>query len=63
MATAKQCDRCKTFYIFNDICELPDPIYRYSIIKDMHPYPEIKMDLCPNCLKELVKWIGEGNGT
>lgn len=50
---AKKCDRCGALY---------DPwaygeAWRYSVVKDCHPYPEHKLDLCHNCMYELEKWI------
>lgn len=50
MANAKKCDRCGALY---DHAEA----WRYSVVKDCHPYPEHKLDLCHNCMYELEKWI------
>lgn len=52
------CDRCGT--IFNPYEEITynDNSWRLSVYYDHHPYPEEKMDLCPNCQKELLKWLG-----
>lgn len=58
MADIKKCDRCgKAYDPYNMKIDLYDDWWRYSIHKDCHPYEEIKIDLCPECKKELFNWI------
>ena len=59
---AKKCDRCGALY--NPWAFGNSNAWRYSVVKDCHPYPEeYKLDLCHNCSYELEKWIGsKANG-
>ena len=50
---AKKCDRCGAFY--NPLAF--GKAWRYSVVKDCHPYPEHKVDLCNNCRLELEMWL------
>ena len=62
MSDIKKCDRCsKPFEPLLLGITLDSDWWRYSIHKDCHPYEEIKIDLCPDCRKELYKWLGGGN--
>lgn len=59
MSNAKICDRCgQTIKLFE--CEPDkDETWRYEVIKDCHPYPDrLKIDLCKDCKKDLVRWLG-----
>ena len=62
MSDAKKCDRCgklcEGFPSVSD-CSLFDDWWRYSLIRDNHPYPEEKLDLCVNCKRSLAKWFKE----
>lgn len=55
------CDRCnKVINELNDDHPFDNTIWRYEILMDTHPYPDkIKVDLCWDCKKELVKWLRE----
>ena len=60
MSSSKICDRCGKVIKFLD----PDYDYssseawRYTIVKDCHPYPDqIKIDLCNDCKEDLIKWL------
>lgn len=60
MGSAKRCDRCKQFYIKEDLFKefsLTDERWRYSIEFDAHPYPAHKLDLCVKCTKSLYSWL------
>ena len=36
-----------------------DEAWRYEVIKDCHPYPDrLKIDLCKDCKKDLIRWLG-----
>lgn len=60
---AKQCERCKCFYPSLILPDLRDESWRYNLIMDCHPYPALKVDLCPECKKKLLKWLkGETKG-
>lgn len=69
MSGAKVCDRCgQTIKLFgyddNMHYEMSqrDDSWRYEITKDCYPYPDkIKIDLCINCKKDLLKWLKENN--
>lgn len=56
MSNAKECDRCHRFYS-EPLTGIIDDYWRYSVIKDCHPYPETKLDLCPTCQKALKEWL------
>lgn len=49
---AKKCDRCKSLY--EERCT-PD----LQLIRYRHPYGDERIDLCPECLSELEKWLVE----
>lgn len=51
MSGAKQCDRCKQLYSLPISFVAFDEWWRFSVLKDCHPYPEIRLDLCPECQK------------
>jgi hypothetical protein len=59
MSDIKKCDRCGEAYepLLTGIT-LDDEWWRYEVHKDCHPYEKIKIDLCPDCRKELYKWLG-----
>ena len=61
MSTVTRCDRCGKIYDPLYIMHCPSIInqewWRYKVVRDCHPYEEIKVDLCPNCRKNLVKWL------
>lgn len=53
-----KCDRCG--HIFNPYKEdikYEEKYWRLSVCYDNHPYSEEKVDLCPECQKELLKWL------
>ena len=54
----KKCDRCGNAYDpFLENINLYDNWWRLNLIKDCYPYEEVKIDLCPNCRKDLYKWL------
>jgi hypothetical protein len=58
MSDIKKCDRCGDAYDpYNLSTNYGDEWWRYEVLKDSHPYEEIKVDLCPECRKKLYKWI------
>ena len=59
MSDIKKCDRCGEAYepLLTGIT-LDDEWWRYEVYKECHPYEQIEMDLCPDCRKELYKWLG-----
>ena len=60
MANLKKCDRCERPYdpvtVAKNI-DLYDNWWRFSLRKDCYPYEEIKIDLCPDCRKDLYSWF------
>ncbi len=65
MANAKKCDRCGKLYDPEEIViDYSDMCLRYVILKDCHPYPEMRLDLCKDCRIDLHKWLvkGDSNG-
>ena len=63
MSEAKKCDRCGKLYnpelIISDI-DYSDMWWIYVLIKDYHPYPEMRLDLCKECRVGLYKWLLKG---
>ncbi len=63
MASAYKCDRCGTFYDSSDIFKYDgtedSEAWRYTLVKDCHPYPDHNIDLCPACKVMLYEWIIE----
>ena len=63
MSEAKKCDRCGKLYdtnkIINEI-DYSDMRFRYGLVKDCHPYSEMKLDLCKECRVDLYKWLMKG---
>ena len=59
MSDAKICDRCgQTIKLFEYEPD-KDEAWRYEVIKDCHPYPDrLKIDLCNDCKKDLIRWLG-----
>lgn len=59
MSNIKKCDRCGEAYdpLLTNIT-FDEEWWRYEVQRDCHPYEIIKIDLCPNCRKELYKWLG-----
>jgi hypothetical protein len=59
MSNAKICDRCgQTIKLFEYEPD-KDEAWRYEVIRDCHPYPDrVKIDLCKDCKKDLVRWLG-----
>ena len=53
---AKKCDRCGALYVPFDYQNFKDA-WRYSVLRDNHPYEETKLDLCYNCLFDLEQWL------
>ena len=55
--TARQCDRCGALYSdnINDYTDTKEA--RLDVVKDCHPYPEIRLDLCDKCKKSLYNWL------
>lgn len=58
MSDIKKCDRCGEAYEPDFNINLDDNWWRFNLRKDCYPYEEIKIDLCPDCRKELYKWLG-----
>lgn len=60
MSEVKLCDRCgKVIPFLNPELTNEKEAWRYKIIRDCHPYPDtITIDLCLDCKKDLVKWLG-----
>ncbi len=58
---AKCCDRCGTFYK-NYYMKLKKSGHGYNTLKitDEGSGYNITLDLCPNCMGEVQKWIKEG---
>lgn len=50
MADAKKCDVCGALYDF-------DLYSYYEIFKIIHPFPSMKLDLCPKCKKKLTSFL------
>lgn len=61
MSDAKICDRCgQTIKLFDNELPYENDAWRYEIIKDCHPYPDsLKIDLCSDCKRDLVRWLGQ----
>jgi hypothetical protein len=61
MADAKTCDRCgEVIPLYQKLPdkEFKDGYWRYEVRKDCYPYPDIEIDLCLNCKKDLVEnWL------
>ena len=61
MSDAKKCDRCGKLYDREEIViDYSDMWWRYGLIKDCHPYSEIRLDLCKECRIDLYKWLSKG---
>ena len=62
MSEAKQCDRCGKLYElkFLDEVDYRADWWRFILSKDMHPYGEVKIDLCNECRKNLAEWYKNG---
>lgn len=60
MSIAKKCDRCGKLYENERIVDAGESWWRYSIMKDNHPYEEIRIDLCESCQRALADWIKQG---
>ena len=60
MALITKCDRCGEIYdpweTYNHINPYEN-WWRYGLVKDCHPYSETRIDLCPNCKKDLERWF------
>ncbi len=56
---AKKCDRCGALYVPYDFLKTGEA-WRYSVVKCCHPYPDMTLDLCNNCLFDLEKWVKKG---
>jgi hypothetical protein len=63
MGSAKQCDRCGKLYeiTFLDDSDYKENWWRFVLWKDMHPYGDVKLDLCNECRKSLSKWFEQGD--
>ena len=55
------CDRCGTIFDRSGEVNFYEKYWRLSILRDNHPYPEERLDLCPTCQKKLLKWLEEGD--
>ena len=56
--TSTVCDRCgRIFSRYHQDINFKEKYWRLSVLYDYHPYPEEKIDLCPICQKELLKWL------
>lgn len=62
MAIAKKCDRCGAFFEGNTFAEedFKSGWWRYSLMRDNHPYSEERLDLCNECKKALYEWYRKG---
>ena len=57
---AKKCDRCGAFYevrYSNIIDELTKAINAITHAEDLREIMEENVDLCPDCSKQLLKWL------
>lgn len=59
MSYAKKCDRCGALFEPYDYQNIGEA-WRYSVLRDNHPYEENRLDLCNSCRIELEKWIKKG---
>ena len=59
MASAYQCDRCKSFYIKNKRGVLTSPIHNLCINKRAETR-DYYIDLCKDCVSELDAWFSAG---
>lgn len=55
--TRTVCDRCGRIFTPYQEIDFKDKYWRLSVHYDYHPYEEEKIDLCPICQKELLKWL------
>ena len=59
---AKQCDRCKKLYTYEQLNDLilkeanNNKFYKIEVERIPDIYSN-KLDLCPDCYKELIKFI------
>lgn len=61
MSEAKKCDRCGKLYDTEEIIiDYSDMRFRYELVKDCHPYPEFRLDLCKECRIALYEWLIKG---
>lgn len=62
--TAKQCDRCRKFYSYEQTQEFfeQNGYKYYKVRKEVAPdnYSH-EIDLCPDCERELEKWMKREN--
>lgn len=60
MSNARKCDRCGDFYkeygVLND-CKNPNGIMFVSINAERKYWSYEPIDLCPDCLKELIRFV------
>ena len=63
MSVAKQCDRCENFYEPYTTKVTSKDVNGISLIKrrsyDISFSNEATLDLCPQCIHELNKWLTE----
>ena len=59
---AYKCDRCGKLYEYYDGIELVSGGYKFTIfsISNYFGIANEDYDLCPECMKSLIKWIKEG---
>lgn len=55
--TRTVCDRCGRIFAPCQEVNLKEKYWRLSVLYDCYPYEEEKIDLCPFCQKELLKWL------
>lgn len=61
MANAKVCDKCNRFYFYNDLNSCSEPIRGLNMLRfevtDRNYDSCHKVDLCPDCYRELYKFL------
>ena len=61
MSIARKCDRCGKLYEDYDGCEVQEGGHRYNKLELLRGWNDAckTYDLCPECMKSLIKWIKE----
>jgi hypothetical protein len=57
---AKKCDRCGSFYEIRNTTIIEDLAEAFNVTthaEDLHKIMEMCVDLCPDCSKQLLKWL------
>lgn len=63
MSNAKKCDRCGNLYEDYDGYEVTKKGNKYDKLSLRHHWKTVARDydLCPKCMKSLVKWLKEAD--